>query len=132
MIVGERIVEVAGKKQGASNVNGLSINISLKEVRVKGEMVELDYEYTANYESKDASAPLGEMTIKGTIVAQEDKKLAKEIADEWKKSQKLPDAYAEIMLPAIHYSGSANGTLVARVMSLPAPLVQPKVKVEKN
>lgn len=127
MIVGERIMEVAGKKDAMKNIKGLGIDINLKEVRVEGEMVELDYAYTANYEEK-----VGSITIKGTIVAKEEKKLAKEIADEWKKSKRLPEQYAEMMLSAINYSGSANGTLVARVMGLTAPLIPPRIKMSKE
>lgn len=127
MIVGERIVEVSGKKEAPANIKGLAINISVNDTRVNGEEVEVDYEYLASYEEK-----VGTIKIKGTILAREDKKVAKDIAEEWKKSKKLPDIYAEMMLSAINYSGSANGTLVARVMNLTAPLIPPKIQLSKQ
>ena len=56
---------------------------------------------------------------------------AKEIVDTWKKSKRIPDAYASVVLSAVNYSGSANGTLVARVLGLTAPLIPPKIQLSK-
>jgi hypothetical protein len=126
MITGERIIEISGKKESLENIAGLSINITLDNVTVKGEAVELTYEYTANYEDK-----VGLLKIKGIITAKEDKKLAKEIDERWKKEKKLPDKYAELLLGAINYSGSANGTLIARVLGLTAPLIPPHIQLSR-
>lgn len=126
MITGERIIEISGKKESLENISGLSINISLDEVKVDGEKVELTYQYTANYEEN-----VGLLKIKGRITAKEDKKLAKQIAERWKKERKLPDEYAELLLGAINYSGSANGTLIARVLNLTAPLIPPRIQLGK-
>ena len=88
--------------------------------------MELTYEYSANYEDK-----VGLLKIKGVITSTEEKKLAKDIADRWKKEQKLPDEYAEMLLGAINYSGSANGTLLARVLGLTAPLIPPRIQLTR-
>jgi len=127
MITGERILEISGKKESIEGIKGLAINISLDDVKVKGENVELTYEYTANYDEK-----VGFLKIRGLITSKEDKKLAKDIEDEWKKNKKLPDQYAEMLLGAINYSGSANGTLIARVLGLTAPLIPAKIQLSKR
>lgn len=125
-IVGERIREISGRKQKAEQIKGLSMNISVDDVRVNDKNVEVDYSYAANYEEG-----VGNITIKGTILAIEDGMLSKKIADEWKKNKKLPEEYTTVILSAINYSGSANGTLLARVLNLAAPLIPPRIELSK-
>ncbi|HID72839.1 TPA: hypothetical protein EYP38_02755 [Candidatus Micrarchaeota archaeon] len=125
MIVGERIVKISGTKEKWEPIKGLNINISLEDIKVDGENVEMHYAYTANYEEG-----IGSLTIKGILMAKEDKKTAKKIEDEWKKNKKIPDDYAQSTLSAINYSGSANGTLLARVIGLTAPLIPPRIAVK--
>ena len=94
---------------------------------MKGEDVEIEYAYTANYEEK-----VGQLQIKGVLLSKEDKKLAKEIEDTWKKEKKIPQDYTPMVLSAINYSGSANGTLLARVLGLTAPLIPPRIQLSKK
>jgi len=126
MIVGERILEVSGNKVPKSNIKGLNINISLEDVKLNEENVEITYVYTANYQEN-----VGQIKIKGIILAKEEAKLSKDIVDSWKKSKKIPDEYATVVLSAVNYSGSANGTLLARVLGLTAPLIPPKIQLSK-
>jgi hypothetical protein len=125
MIVGERILEVSGTKTPKVNIQGLSINIALEDVKIEGEILELTYVYTADYQ-KGAGA----LKIKGVLLAKEDSTRSKAILDSWKKTKKLPDDYATTVLSAVNYSGSANGTLVARVLGLTAPLIPPKIQLK--
>ncbi len=127
MIVGERILEVSGSKSPDAKMKGLGINISIDDVKVNGESVEIKYVYNANYEDK-----LGNIKIKGVLLTKEEKKLCKSISEEWKKSKKIPTDYAEMVLRAINYSGSANGTLLARVLNLTAPLIPPRIQLRKK
>ncbi|MFA6530485.1 MAG: hypothetical protein WCT31_02050 [Candidatus Micrarchaeia archaeon] len=127
MIVGGKIDEVDAKKMKEENISGLNINIVMEDVKVKGEDVEMKYVYTVDYEDK-----VGVMKITGYLYAKEDKKLVKEIEDSWKKNKKLPEKYAETILNAINYSGSANGTLVARVINLSPPLIPPRIRLGKQ
>ncbi len=124
MIVGERILEVSGNREKREAIKGLNINISIEKVDAKGEDVEIEYLYTANYEDK-----VGKLEIRGVLMAKEDKKLSKEIEDTWKKDKKIPDSYTPMVLSAINYSGSANGTLLARVLGLTAPLIPPRIQL---
>ena len=127
MITGEKILEVSGKKDSGATLSGMGINIALDEVKVNGENIEMTYEYTATYDEK-----VGFLKIRGVMSTKEDKKLAKEVSEEWGKSKKLPDTYAEMVLAAINYSGSANGTLIARVLGLSAPLIPPRIQLSKK
>lgn len=127
MIVGERILEISGKKEKVEAIKGLNINIAIEKVEVKGEDVEIEYAYTANYEEG-----IGQLQIKGILLAKEDKKMAKQIEDEWKKTKKIPEDYTPVVLSAINYSGSANGTLLARVIGLTAPLIPPRIQLSKK
>jgi len=127
MIVGERILEISGKRATKGSVTGLNINIALEDVQKQGDIVELTYVYTANYEEN-----FGQLRIKGVLLAREEEKVANEILDTWKKGKKVPDGYAETVLSAVNYSGSANGTLLARVMGLTAPLIPPRIQIAKK
>ncbi len=127
MIVGERILEVSGNKSPTGNITGLGINIALEDVKAAGENLEITYVYTAGYQEN-----VGSLKIKGVLISKEESKLTKEITDLWKKSKKLPDDYATIILSAVNYSGSANGTLLARVLGLTAPLIPPRIQLSKG
>lgn len=129
MIVGERILEVSGTKDPSGPIKGLNINISLEDVKMgekNKENVEITYVYTADYKDK-----IGQIKIKGVLIAKEDSKKSKQIVDSWKKDKKVPDDYAPMVLSAVNYSGSANGTLLARVLNLTAPLIPPKIQLSK-
>lgn len=127
MIVGERILEVSGNRVPQQSIQGLNINIQLENVELNGENVEITYVYVADYKEK-----VGEIKIKGLLIAKEEKALSKKIADTWKKSKKIPDDYATVVLSAVNYSGSANGTLLARVLGLTAPLIPPRIQLSKG
>ncbi|MFH0737186.1 MAG: hypothetical protein V1827_00955 [Candidatus Micrarchaeota archaeon] len=134
MIVGERILEVSGNKALKGNPKGLGINIALEDVKLNEEnkdIIEITYVYTANYQEN-----IGEIKIKGILLEREDGKTSKfdarNIAETWKKSKKVPDDYASIVLSQVNYSGSANGTLLARVLNLSAPLIPPRIQLNKG
>ena len=122
MITGGRIDAVEGKKLMDGPLKGLNINIAISDIKIDGQKMEIVYSYSAVYADN-----LGDLKIKGALFTEEDKKLVKDVETEWKKSKKLPVAYAEIILNAINYSGSANGTLLARVLNLSPPLVPPRI-----
>ncbi len=127
MIVGERILEVSGNKVPQQSIKGLNINIQLEGVEQKDDNLEIIYVYTADYRDN-----VGEIKIKGMLIAKEEDKLTKEILKRWKKEKKVPDDYATVILSAVNYSGSANGTLLARVLGLTAPLIPPRIQITKS
>ena len=127
MIVGERILEINGNKAPGQSIKGLSINIAIEGVEKKADNIEITYAYTADYQEN-----AGQIKIRGVLMAKEENKRAKEIADMWKKNKKIPDDYATTVLSALNYSGSANGTLLARVLGLTAPLIPPRIQLSKG
>lgn len=127
MIVGERILEVSGSKAPKASIKGLNINISLEDVQLETDTLEMTYVYTADYQDK-----VGTLKIKGVLLVKEDAATSKTIVDTWKKSKKVPDDYASVVLSAVNYSGSANGTLIARVLGLTAPLIPPKIQLSSK
>lgn len=127
MITGERILEVSGHKKLREPVKGLNINIALEDAQADGETLEIYYVYTASYNDG-----VGEIKIKGVLTAKEEKKKIKDILDTWKKNKRVPEDYAATVLSAVNYSGSANGTLVARVLGLTAPLIPPRIQLSKT
>ncbi len=127
MIVGERILEFSGTKNPKGTLKGLNIGINLEDVVLVGENLEVTYVYTANYEDN-----FGVLKIKGVLVTKEEGKLTSEVVEGWKKTKKIPDVYAETILSAVNYSGSANGTLLARVLGLTAPLIPPRIQLSKK
>ena len=124
MIVGGRIDEIEGKRTSNENMKGLNINITIEDLKADGEDVEITYTYTAQYNDN-----VGYLKLKGILMAREEKKLVKEIKQEWEKTKKLPETYTETVLNVINYSGSANGTLIARVLNLSAPLIPPRIQL---
>ncbi len=127
MIIGERILEVRGDRVPGQRVTGLNLNISIDNVEEKEGNLEIEYTFTAEYQ--DAA---GSITIKGVIITQEDDALKQEVLSVWKEKQTVPGNYAATILSAVNYSGSANGTLIARVLGLNAPFVPPKIQIKKN
>lgn len=127
MIIGERILEVSGSKTPKASIKGLNINISLEDVKLETDILEMTYVYTADYQEK-----VGTLKIKGVLLVKEDAATSKTILDTWKKSKKVPDDYASVVLSAVNYSGSANGTLIARVLGLTAPLIPPKIQLSSK
>ena len=126
MIVGERILEITGNRVPQKPIKGLNINIQLDGVEKKEDNLEITYTYIADYREE-----VGQIKITGLLIAKEEDTLAKEVLTTWKKKKKIPDDYATTILSAVNYSGSANGTLLARVLGLTAPLIPPKIQLSK-
>jgi hypothetical protein len=126
MITGGRLAHVDVRKDSEEPVKGLSINISINDVVVKGENVEVKYTYVANYAEK-----VGVLTMSGSLFAKEDAKKAKEIGDTWQKTKKLPDEFAELALNNINYACGTNGVLITRAIGLMAPLAPPTITLSK-
>ena len=129
-IIGGKVIRVEGEKKKDGIMQGLNISITFDDVRVNGDQVDVDYVYSAAY-----GGDLGHIKIEGTLFTKVDKKTAKEIEGEWKKDKKertVPIDYATQLLSVINYTGSANGTFIARVVGLQPPLVPPKLQLEKK
>ncbi|MFH1285207.1 MAG: hypothetical protein ABIH99_01360 [Candidatus Micrarchaeota archaeon] len=126
MITGGKITAVEAKREKDDPISGLSINIGLDDVKVKGENIEINYTYTVNYAEN-----VGTLKIAGVLYAKEDAKKSASIGSSWKKDKKLPDDFAELVLNTINFTCGTNGTLVVRPINLSPPMIPPKIEISK-
>lgn len=127
MIKGGRILSVEAKREKIEPIKGLSINIAIDNVAVKGKNITVSYTYSANYENG-----VGKLLMKGDILLEETEKKAKEIEDVWKDKKTLPQEMAELLLNSINYVCGTNGTLVVKVVNLSPPMLPPKITLAKG
>ncbi|MEW6329425.1 MAG: hypothetical protein AB1468_04870 [Candidatus Micrarchaeota archaeon] len=138
MITGGKLISVEARREKEDAVSGLSVNINLDSVAVKGNDVEINYTYVANYEDD-----VGYLKISGVLYATEDAKTAAEIAKSWPKEEKgkegkekaqrkLPDGFAEMVLNSINYTCGTNGILVVRPLNLSPPIMPPRIELAKQ
>ncbi|VVB66087.1 Uncharacterised protein [Candidatus Gugararchaeum adminiculabundum] len=126
MITGGRIDKVEASRKNEGPISGLSINIGLDNVTVKGNDISVEYTYTVTY-----AEDVGELKIGGAMFAKEDPTRAKEIEKSWKAERKLPDDFAELVLNTINFTCGSNGTLVVRPVNLSPPMIPPKIEISK-
>ncbi len=128
MITGSKITSVEAKREKDGAPKGLSINISLEDLKVKGDEVTISYVYTANYEEG-----VGTLKIAGELRAKEESKMIKEIKEEWsEEKKKLPPKFAELVLNTINFTCGTNGTLVVRPVNLAPPMVPPRIELKSG
>jgi hypothetical protein len=125
MITGGKIVQVEAKRDKEGAISGLNINIGLDDVAVKGDEVTIQYTFIVEYADK-----VGHLKMSGVVYASEDKSKAKEIEEMWKKSKRLPNDFAEVVLNTINYTCGVNGTFVVQPVRLSPPMQLPRVRVE--
>lgn len=126
MITGIRIDRVEAKRDKNEDVKGLDVNIGIDNVKVNGPEVEIAFNYAANYQEG-----VGTLRMEGALLAHEEEKTSKEIADSWKKSKKLPDSFSEMVLNAINFTCGTNGVLVVRPVNLAPPMIPPRIQIKK-
>jgi len=126
MITGGKIDKVEAVRKNDGPISGLSINIGLDDVRVKGAEVSINYTYTVTYADN-----IGELKISGVMYAKEEATKSKEIEKSWKAGKKLPDDFAEVVLNTINFTCGSNGTLVVRPVNLSPPMIPPKIEIAK-
>ncbi len=127
MITGGKIVSVEAKRDKDDPISGLSINIGLDDLKVKGEDVEITYTYTVSY-----AEGVGTLKISGVLYAKEATKKAAEISKSWKDARRLPNDFAEVVLNTINFTCGTNGTLVVRPINLSPPMIPPKIEIAKT
>ncbi|MBM3229122.1 hypothetical protein FJZ26_01715 [Candidatus Parvarchaeota archaeon] len=126
MITGGTIDYVEAKRDKEDNIAGIGIDIQIQEVSVNGKNVKLKYTYIVKYESG-----VGTLKMSGTLSAEEEPKKAKEIDDTYKKTKKLPDDFAEVVLNSINFTCGTNGIFVIRPLNLTPPMVPPRIEISK-
>lgn len=127
MITENKITHVEAKRltdAAKIAIEGLDVNIAVNEVKVEANGVRVKYTYGVNYRPN-----LATLTISGDMLSEQPKDKIKDIDAEYKKTKQLPPFFAEEVINAIQYTGSATGTLLAFAVNITAPLNMPRARV---
>lgn len=125
MITGGKIVQVEAKRDKEGAVSGMNINIGIDDLVVKGDEITIQYTFLVEYQEK-----VGYLKMVGVLYASEEREKARAIEDTWKKTKKLPEDFAEVVLNTINYTCGVNGTFVVQPVRLTPPMQLPRVRVE--
>ncbi len=132
--VGFNKIMVERKKTPKGKV-GIRNNIAIKKVE-KADLsfgaanqkgLRFSFEYTSIY-----TPDIGEILLTGDVIDIMDVKKADEIEKEWNKSKKIPSDLMNSLLNAILNKCNIEALLLAREISLPAPIPLPKVNLKQK
>ncbi len=116
------------KRLEDNNLKERNMNFTIKSVSAEKRLLKIEYASNLDYAPKVA-----EINVDGEVLVEEaDEKTAKEVADAFKKTHRLPDAMMEAVLNTINYATTATGTLLAFGLDLPAPITLPRISVGKQ
>ena len=88
---------------------------------IKGEHATIDFQYTASY------GPVGMIKLEGSLIYKAED--AKKIADDWKKTRKMPNQIASQIHTAVMHACVPEAVGIAKDLSLPPPIPLPQVKL---
>lgn len=84
----------------------------------------IDFQYTASY------GPVGVIKIEGSLVFEDSD--ATKIANDWKKSRKMPNQIAGGIHTAIMHACVPEAVGIAKDLGLPPPIPLPQVRIGDN
>ncbi len=133
MITGIGISDVEAHRPVADPITNMKFNINFDNVKVNGENVEVAYSFTTVYEGgMKAEKTVGDLKIKGTVMAKEDKQMLAEISQTWKDKKTLPLRFAEDVINILNFECASRGTLLAWSIGVIAPLPLTRAKLEER
>ena len=88
---------------------------------IKGEHATIDFQYTASY------GPVGMIKLEGSLIYKAED--VKKIADDWKKTHKMPNQIASQIHTAVMHACVPEAVGIAKDLSLPPPIPLPQVKL---
>jgi hypothetical protein len=88
---------------------------------IKENSAIIDFQYTASY------GPVGIVKIEGSLVFES--KDADKIANEWKKTRKMPNQIAGGIHTAVMHTCVPEAVGISRDLGLPPPIPLPQVKI---
>jgi hypothetical protein len=124
-IFGEKRAPVHGQVSINNNVaitDVMDANISMAQSK-KG--VRVRFTYDSKYEPA-----IGSLQFEGDVVLLEDAKFADEMLDTWAKSKSVPKPIMMGLLNQVLERSNIQALIMARDLSLPAPIPLPKVNVQ--
>ncbi|VVC03354.1 Uncharacterised protein [Candidatus Burarchaeum australiense] len=112
------------RRMAKGAISGINVNISLEDVLVRGQDVEINFKYTVDYAEK-----VGMLTMYGVLIANGELAECQALSRDWNNGRKLPKEFSEDVLNTINYACGTNGTLVVRAVNLSPPMVPPRITV---
>jgi len=97
--------------------NSTFTHISYQE----NEIANVDFQYTASY------GPVGLIKLEGSMIFES--KDAKEIADNWNETRKMPNEVASKMHTAVMHACVPEAVGISKNLGLPPPIPLPQVKL---
>ncbi len=124
MITHSRILKVTAEKMKEGAAESMNVSVNITDVSFKGSSVTVAYWYEIDY-----APAFAKMEVRGDLTADEKPANAKEIEETFKKTKRLPPAFAEEILTAISYTATTVGTLLAFAIGVTAPLNVPRARL---
>ena len=124
-INGVMLTGTEAKRTREGLIAGVDLNINIENVDIKsnGE-VTLNFTYTANYRPD-----MGYLKMTGNVVGKSDKEEGKKLAEEYKKTKRLPADIGEPILNMINATAGINGIFVARAINLAPPIIPARISL---
>ncbi len=125
-------VERTGNLKGEIKINN---NVSVKSIdkidvpmkKSDQEGLSFGFEFTSTYEPK-----VGKVTINGSVIAVEDKKIAEQAVKDWKKDKKTESDIMTKVMNSILEKCHIESLILSREVKLPPPIPLPKVKAKEK
>ncbi len=114
-----------GSVNVSNNVKVLSIKESKLNLDKSRKTIELDFEYSTKY-----SPDIGEIVLKGRLLAIDEEKAVTELLKSWEKDKKIEKEKAPMYLNPIMNKSVLQTIIMARELELPSPIPLPSVKKE--
>jgi hypothetical protein len=133
MITGIGINDVEAHRPVTDPITNMKFNINFDNVKVTGDNVEVAYTFTTAYEGgAKGDKAVGDLKIKGTISAKEEKEMINQINELWKSKKTLPIKFAEDLINILNFECASRGTLLAWSIGMIAPLPLTRAKLEEG
>lgn len=133
MITGIGISDVEAHRPVTDPITNMKFNINFENVKVTGQEVEVIYTFTTSYEGGEKAAKsVGNLKIKGSVFAREDKEMVQQITNTWENKKTLPVKFAEDVINILNFECASRGTLLAWSIGVIAPLPLTRAKLEEN
>ena len=134
MITGFSILNVEGKIESAQSLAKQrfpKLNINIEKVEHKGEKVDINYSFLAEYMDGDSkeSKKVGSIKLEGVVEMTEGKEASAAVIKKWDADHMLPTNMAEELINSLNFRCSATGTLVAYSIGLIPPMVVSTTKI---
>lgn len=106
----------------------INMNVNVEKVeKGRGEIIELDFSFKSSYEPQ-----IAQLLLRGKLYMKATAKEYKDLTEALKNKKGLPVEMASLISTAITYAGEVNGTLLARIVNIPAPIIPPSMTYVKK